>query len=140
MIIPLGLIISGILFILVPHFVLPLGYIKGASEAMLLSECSVWYHTEIYIGILALTGGILHFRYRKAVIISLTAALSGFIQTWMQRPVSFYIQSEEPLIVLAQTYSVRAHAYIAMTIVIVELLVCGGIMLDAIPEVHINEN
>ncbi|MEE9523999.1 MAG: hypothetical protein V3V59_04520, partial [Thermodesulfovibrionales bacterium] len=96
MIIPLGLIISGILFILVPHFVLPLGYIKGASEAMLLSECSVWYHTEIYIGILALTGGILHFRYRKAVIISLTAALSGFIQTWMQRPVSFYIQSEEP--------------------------------------------
>lgn len=31
------------------------------------------------------------------------------------------------------------HA-IAMLIVVVEVLVCGGVILDAIPEVHINEN
>ncbi len=123
MIIPLGLLISGILFILVPHFVLPLGYIKGASGAMLLSECSVWYHIEIYIGILTLIGGLLHLRYKKAVIISLVAALLGFLQTWVMRPVSFYIQSEEPLIVLAQTYSIRAHAYIIMIITILSAVV-----------------
>jgi putative ABC transport system permease protein len=123
MIIPIGLIISGILFILIPHFVLPLGYIRGASGAMLLSECSIWYHIEIYIGILIIIGGLLQLRYKKAVIITLLAALFGFLQSYLMRPVSFYIQSEEPLIILAQTYSVRAHEHIALSIVILSAIV-----------------
>lgn len=123
MILVLVLIVSGILFLLIPHFVLPLGYIRGASGAQLLSECSFWYHPETILGIMIILGSIVALRSRKAFIITLIASLFGFMQAYLVRPLSFYIQSEDPIIILSQTYSVRAHTQISATILILSSLV-----------------
>ncbi|NOY65097.1 MAG: hypothetical protein GXO97_06860, partial [Nitrospirae bacterium] len=116
------LIILGILFIMIPHFVLPLGYIKGSSNSLLLSECSIWYHPSLYIGIILIVTGIVRLRYRKALWFALLVAIVGLLHSYMIRPVSFYLQSQDPLVILAQTYSIRAHLYIKQAIIVLSLL------------------
>ena len=128
--ITLGIIIIGILFILIPHFALPLGYIKGGTGAMLLSECSIWYHPELYIGILTIAGALISIKYRKALFVTALAGAAGIVQAFLLRPVSFYLQSENPLIVLSQTYSIRAHSNIKITILILSVIV---ILLSLLP-------
>ncbi len=68
-------------------------------------------------------GSIVALRSRKAFIITLIASLFGFMQAYLVRPLSFYIQSEDPIIILSQTYSVRAHTQISATILILSSLV-----------------
>jgi putative ABC transport system permease protein len=111
------IIIIGILFILVPHFVLPLGYIKGGEGALLLSECSVWYHPELYLGIMIIIGGLLSFRYKKVFVIPAFFGFLGIVQSFILRPISYFIQSEFPIIVLGQTYSLRSHFYIRESVI-----------------------
>ncbi len=115
-------IIWGILFVMIPHFVLPLGYIKGSTKSLLLSECSIWYHPSLYIGIILIITGIIRSRSRKALWFALFVAIAGLLHSYMLRPVSFYLQSQDPLVILAQTYSIRAHVYIRQVIVVLSLL------------------
>lgn len=116
------IIVLGILFIMIPHFVLPLGYIKGSTKSLLLSECSIWYHPSLYIGIILIIIGIVRFRYRKALWFAFLGGMIGLFHSYFVRPVSFYLQSQEPLVILAQTYSIRAHIYIRQVILILSLL------------------
>lgn len=114
---------SGVLFLLLPHFVLPLGYIKGAAGAHLLSECSFWYHTETVLGVMIILGSLLSLRFRKALLIPLLTSLLGLMQAFILRPLSYYLQSEEPIIILSQTYSIRAHMAIGTVIIVLSALV-----------------
>ncbi|HDL21277.1 MAG TPA: hypothetical protein ENH30_08400, partial [Nitrospirae bacterium] len=119
----LAIIITGILYILLPHFVMPLEYIKGGRGAMLLSECSIWYHPELYIGILTIIAGISSLKYKKPVIIAALAGFLGIIQAIVLRPVSFYTQSKDPIIILGQTESIRSHLYTREIILILSIVV-----------------
>jgi len=126
----IAVIITGILFILVPHFVLPLGYIKGGTGAMLLSECSVWYHPEIYLGVIIAFAGVMSLKDRRYLRVSLVSALPGIVHAFVLRPTDFYFATEEPLVVLAQTYSIRAHAGIRTAVL---LLSAATLVLSAVP-------
>ncbi len=131
--IALGLIISGILMLMIPHFALPLDFVRGASGAMLTSECSIWYHPEIYLGALIIFAGALSLRYRKALFISSVMGLFGVVQTVIMRPVSYYLISEEPLIILAQTVSIRAHIYARLAIGFLSAIV---LLMSLLPLLH----
>ncbi len=103
------LIVSGILLILIPHFVLPITYIKGTAGAQILTLCSIWYHPELYLGLSLSIAGIFSLRYKRSYYAVLPiAALTG-IHALVLKPVSYYFQSEIPLVILGQMVSLRAH-------------------------------
>ncbi len=122
MISPAIVVLIGILLILIPHFALPLGYLKiSQGGAHLLSECSIWYHPSFYIGLLFVIVGVLSFRFRKILWAALVIAVAGLFQSFIMKPVSFYFQSEDPLVILAQTYSIRAHLHIRPVIALLSI-------------------
>lgn len=121
--IAISLVVIGVLFILVPHFTLPLGYIKGGTGALLLSQCSIWYHPELYTGMATVLGGILSVRYKKVLLLVIAAGVMGVAEAALLRPMSYFTQSEIPLVVLSQTYSLRSHLHIREVILFLSVLV-----------------
>ncbi|GBE00972.1 macrolide export ATP-binding/permease protein MacB [bacterium BMS3Bbin06] len=122
MITGLAVIIIGILFIIIPHFALPLHYLAGGSGARLLSECSIWYHPELYIGILVIITGMASFKYKRVLWLTVILGILALGQSFILRPVSFYIQSQDPVVILGQTYSLRAHVFIRQVLLVFSLL------------------
>jgi putative ABC transport system permease protein len=115
--------------IIIPHFILPLEYFKGGSGALLPVECSIWHHPEIFSGMLAVAGGLLYMRYRKALFIMASAGVSGILFSIILRPVSFYLQSEDPLIILSHTVSMTAHQNLRPVILILSLIILSSSLL-----------
>jgi len=89
---------------------------------MLLSECFLRYHPEAYLGGLLIAAGLLSLRQRRFLLVGSIAGVAGLIQALILRPVSYYFQTAEPIIVLGQTYSVRAHINIREVLVLLSLL------------------
>jgi len=126
----IGLIATGFLFILIPHFTLPLGYVHGAAGAVSQTQCEIWYHPELYIGILIVFLSLLAFRVKKILYVIIAVALLGLLQAFILRPVSYYTLSEIPIVILSQTVSIRAHLHIQATLIILSAVT---ILLALIP-------
>ncbi len=123
MLISLVLLVIGTLYIILPHFLLPLGLFKGGTGALLLTECSVWYHPEIYLGVAIGIVGLLYLKKRGIILLLIPLSLLTVIQALALRPVSFYLGTEEPIVILAQTNSIRAHTHLRESLLILALLV-----------------
>lgn len=108
----LGYVILGILLLLVPHFVLPMHFLHGGRGASLLGECSVWYHPEFLFGLLLAAAGLLSLRWRRLALLGPVVGLAGLAQAAICKPVSYYLRSEEMLVILAQTSSYRSHLHL----------------------------
>lgn len=126
----IGLIASGFLFILVPHFTLPLGYVSGAAGAVSQTQCEIWYHPELYLGILIVLLSLLSLRVKKLLYVIIVIGILGLLQAFILRPVSYYTLSEIPIIILSQTVSIRAHLHIHSTLIILSAII---ILLALIP-------
>lgn len=125
----LVLVVAGILFVLLPHFVLPMGYIKGGAGALLVTECALAYHPELYLGILIAAGGLLSLRFRLVRYGVVVLGLLGLIQAYILRPVSYYLLSEMPLVILSQTFSLRAHTHIRTVLTVLSIVVIATALL-----------
>lgn len=126
----IGLIATGFLFILIPHFTLPLGYVHGAAGAVSQTQCEIWYHPELYIGILIVILSLFAYRVKKILYAIIAVALLGLLQAFILRPVSYYTLSEIPIVILSQTVSIRAHLHIQATLIILSAVT---ILLAIIP-------
>lgn len=132
--IALGYGIIGILFLMVPHFLLPLAMLRGGGNAHLLAICSFWYHPEGLCGVVALAAAVVRFRYRRtAAFLAGFAAIAAVGQAIILRPTSYYLHSEEDLIILAQTISLRAHVHLRAVL----LCLAGALLLLIIADILI---
>jgi putative ABC transport system permease protein len=122
-------IVTGVLLILVPHFILPLSFLKGRIGALIVVDCSAWYHPELYLGILAVAGGIFSLKYRKAVYMTAIIGILGVIQGFLLKPVSFYLRSEIPVLTLSHTLSIRAHQNIGTVILVLSSVLLASSLL-----------
>ncbi len=123
-------IVTGILFLMVPHFVLPLSFIEGGRNAWLLTECSFWYHPESICGLLAIGAGIVRFRSRAAAWPVAAAVLLAIIDAALLKPVSYYLQNEENLVILGQTISLRAHLHLRLVLILLAGMLIAGMIID----------
>ncbi len=128
------LIITGMLLILVPHFVLPLRYLEGGMGAKILSLCSIWYHPEVYLGLLTVIAGMVSLRYKKADYVIMLMAVAILLQAFILRPVSYYVQNIEPLVLLGQTISLRSHVGIRYFIALFSAIMLTSVILAFLRE------
>jgi putative ABC transport system permease protein len=121
--ISIALIISGLLLILVPHFILPVDLSRAADEALFPTTFSIWIHPEIYLGFVTVIGGALSSRYKKFLYLTSLAGMSGIVNSFLLRPVSFFTHASPPLVILNQTISLRSHKYIGIVILTISAVV-----------------
>ncbi len=110
--------------LIVPHFVLPLSYFQGNDGAQALSECSVLYHMEFFLGFVTIIAGTFSFKYKNALYLIFPLAVVTFIHALTLQPVSYYIQSADPLRVWGQKVSLGQHLWIEKTIASLALVMC----------------
>lgn len=115
-------IVTGILLIMVPHFILPVDLIEGGRNGWILSECSFWYHPESFIGMVLVGTGIICFMSHKAKWLAGVLSVLLLIQGVALKPLSFYLQSTDNLVILGHTISLNSHAYLRTTIIVLGLL------------------
>jgi putative ABC transport system permease protein len=77
------LIATGLLMILVPHFVLPLKFFEGNYGAMVApTQCSLGWHPDAYLGAALAAVGLAALKYNKAkhaaVLIAVLTAVHAF--------------------------------------------------------------
>ncbi len=128
------LIIFGLLTVLVPHFVLPLVFFKGSYGARILSECSIWYHPELYSGIITAIIGFVTLRHKKAQYFIIPISIFTIIHAFILEPVSYYLQIEDPMTIWGQAVSLRQHRGIKYVILLLASAPLAVILLSYINE------
>jgi len=124
------LAVTGILFIMAPHFILPMEMLSGGRGAWLLSECSFWFHPEWICGALLMIAAVIRLRGKSGLIPAAAAVIMALVQAAVMRPLSFYLGSEENLVVLGQTYSLRSHSHIREVLVVLALIAAAAMIAD----------
>ena len=120
-------LVLGILFLLVPHFLLSLQLIEAGRSGWVTTYCAFQNHPSWLIGLLVIAGALLAIKSRRGLwLVGLGAGL-GIIQGILLKPLSFYLRSEEPLIILGQTISLRAHVGIRPALLILSLVLLAGL-------------
>ncbi len=122
--------ITGILFFMVPHFLLPMDLLSGGRGAWLLSDCSFQFHPETVSGIILILAAILRMKGKNGSVAALLAAAIALTQAAIMRPLSFYLHSEENLVILGQTYSMRGHSHIRETLVFLGMIIVVTVIVD----------
>ncbi len=118
-------LVVGLVFLLVPHFILPLSFLQGGRSAILTTECSFWYHPALAFGLLSIAAAALRLRFRAiSGLLAVLVAILAAGQAVALKSVSFYLQNEENLVILAQNISLRAHTNLRSV-----LLLLAGILL-----------
>ena len=125
-------LVIGILFLLVPHFLLPLQLIEAGRKGWITTDCAFQNHPSWLIGLLVIIGALVALKSRRGLwLVGLGGGL-GIIQGFLLKPLSYYLRSEENLIILGQTISLRAHASIRPTLLTLSALVLVGLLLHAV--------
>lgn len=122
--------VTGILFIMAPHFLLSMEMLSGGRGAWLLSECSFWFHTEWICGVLLMIAAVIRLLRKSGMIPAAAAVIIALVQAAVMRPLSFYLGSEENLVVLGQTYSLRSHSHIREVLVALALITAAAMIAD----------
>ncbi len=126
-------LVVGLVFLLVPHFVLPLSLIEGGRKAWLLTECAFRYHPAGFIGLVVLVAAGLRLRYRTAgAMLAGLAALIAAGQAAVLKPVSYFLQNEENLVILGQTISLRSHTHLRTVLIVLAVVLAGAVFADLV--------
>jgi len=120
-------LVVGILFIMVPHFLLPVHLIEGGRGGWITTECSFFYHPSWLLGVVIVLGALLAIRSRKGLWLVTAGGALGVLQGVLLKPLSYYFRYEEDLIILGQTISLRAHTGIRPV-----MLTLSGLLLTAL--------
>lgn len=123
-------LVLGILFLMVPHFLLPLQLIEAGRSGWVTTECSISYHPSWFIGIVITMGALLAVRSRHGYRLVGLGAVMGVLQAILLKPLSYYLKSEENLVIVGQTISLRAHAGIRPALLILSLLLLAALLLQ----------
>lgn len=123
-------LVLGILFLIVPHFLLPLQLIEAGRNGWITTECSYHYHPSWLIGVLIILGALGAIQWRRGYWLVGLAGIMGIAQGILLKPLSYYIRSEENLIIIGQTISLRAHAGIRPVMLTLSLLLLAGLSLQ----------
>jgi putative ABC transport system permease protein len=122
-------LVVGILFLMVPHFLLPLQLIEGGRHSLITTECAFQNHPSWVIGLIIIAGALVAMKSRRGLWLIALGGVMGIAQGILLRPLSFYFRSEEYIIILGQTISLRAHANIRPVLLALSTLLLGGLLL-----------
>ncbi|MDD5758984.1 MAG: FtsX-like permease family protein [Desulfobulbaceae bacterium] len=122
-------LVFGILFLMVPHFLLPLHMIEAGRNGWINTDCYFHYHPSWLIGSIIILGTLLALKSKCGRWLVALGGIMGFIQAIALRPLSYYLRSTENLVILGQTISLRAHANIRPTLFTLSLLLLACLAL-----------
>lgn len=123
-------LIIGCLFLMVPHFLLPIQLIEAGRSGWVTTECSWYYHPSWLIALVIIVGALIAINNKRGSWIIATGAVLGLFQGLALKPLSFFFRTEEKLIILGQTISLRAHSGIRVTLLILSSLVIIGLIAE----------
>ncbi|RMD55145.1 MAG: hypothetical protein D6828_04580, partial [Nitrospirae bacterium] len=120
-----GLLLSiiGFSLVLIPHFILPLSFLKTHQNAYIKPICFYHYHPEFYLGLfMFLSGALLAYTKKRiflytSMILSMLIILSGIVM----KPMGYYLGESERLFLTAQYQAINSHKWIR------EFIICSGI-------------
>jgi len=117
---------------MVPHFILPIELIAGGRNGWILTECSFWYHPSYLIGALLFFSGIISLMSRRALWVVAVSTAALLAHGVILKPLSYYLQSSDNIIVLSQTISLRAHAHLRLFLLAVGFLLLAALIGDVL--------
>lgn len=123
-------LILGILFLMVPHFLLPLQMIEAGRNGWVNTDCYFHYHPSWLIGLIIILGALVAIKSRHGLWLISLGGIMGLCQGIALKPLSYYLQSTEKLVILGQTISLRAHANIRPTLLTLSLLLLASLVLQ----------
>lgn len=121
-------LIIGTLFIMVPHFLLPIHLIEGGRSGWVTTECSFSYHPSWLIGLIIIVGAVTAIKTKRGLWAVGAGGALGLLQGITLKPLSYLLRSEESLIILGQTISLRAHSGIRPVLLTFSLLIIIGLI------------
>ncbi len=124
-------LVFGILFLMVPHFLLPLQLIEGGRSGWITTDCSYYYHPSWVIGLIIILGALVAIKSRRGFWLIGLGGVMGVLQAIFLKPLSYYLRSQENIVILGQTISLRAHAGIRPALLVLSLLLLTGLLLQA---------
>jgi len=123
-------LILGILFIMVPHFLLPLAMIEAGRNGWVTTDCYLHYHPSWLFGLIIILGCVVSLKSRRGLWLVTLGGLLGLLQAIVLKPLSYFLRSTENLVILGQTISLRAHTGLRPTLLTLSLLVLTIVALD----------
>ena len=123
-------LVIGILFVMVPHFLLPIHLVQGGSGGWITTECTFFFHPSWVIGLVIITGALTAIKTRRALWLVAAGGILGLLQGVLLKPLSYYFRYEESLIILGQTSSIRAHQGIRPVLFSLSLLLLTALLLQ----------
>lgn len=124
-------LVIGILFLMVPHFLLPIHLIEAGRGGWITTDCSFYYHPSWLIGVVITMGALIAVKYRRGLWLVIAGGVLGVLQGILVKPLSWYFRYEEPLIILGQSISLKAHAGIRPVILTLSLLLLSAMLTEA---------
>lgn len=125
-------LVIGILFLMVPHFLLPLQLIEGGRNSLIITECAFKNHPSWLIGLIIIVGTLVAIKSRRGLWLIALGGCMGIVQGIWLKPLSFYLRTEEYILILGQTISLRAHANIRPVLLILSTLLLAGLLVHEI--------
>lgn len=121
-------LIIGCLFIMAPHFLLPIQLIEAGRSGWVTTECSFYYHPSWLIGLAIVIGALCALKTTRGLWLVGAGGTLGLAQSVALKPLSYILRSEESLIILGQTISLRAHSNIRPVLLTLSLMVIAGLI------------
>ncbi|MBF0521161.1 MAG: hypothetical protein HQK92_15735 [Nitrospirae bacterium] len=116
--------LSGFMFAVYPHFLLPLKNMVTITDANVLNICFIHYHPELYLGICVMAAAVLSLKYKKAHFISILLSIVSLIHAITLKSVSYYTFGED-MMIAANISSIRSHTgikYVLLVLAVIMLI------------------
>lgn len=123
-------LIIGILFLMVPHFLLPLSMIEAGRNGWVTTDCSFAYHPSWLIGLLIILGALLAVKTRHGLWPVALGGIMGLSQGILLKPISYYLRTTENLVIIGQTISLRAHVAIRPALLTLSIVLLASLVLQ----------
>ena len=123
-------LVIGILFLMVPHFLLPIQLLEAGRGGWITTDCSFYYHPSWVLGVLIILGALMAAKYRQGLWLVTAGGILGLLQGIFLKPLSYYFRYEEPLIILGQAISLRAHSGIRPVLLSLSSLLLSCLLLQ----------
>ena len=123
-------LVLGILFLMVPHFLLPLHLIEAGRSGWITTDCSILYHPSWVFGLIIILGALIALKSQHGLWLVCLGGILGVAQGILLKPLSYYLRTTENLVIVGQTISIRAHTGIRPALLILSILLLASLLLQ----------